>query len=63
MKRKPRRDVIVRRFLEGESVGAIAASFWLLMDGRKGDRVGSALAHVEDAIRWAFEKHRSRSKR
>lgn len=47
MKRKPRRDVIVRRFLAGEAIDDLLVAYWHTPLRRE---------DVEDAIRWAFER-------
>lgn len=48
MTRKPRRDVIVRRFLAGESIAKILCDYYATLNQ----------ADIENAIRWAFERRR-----
>jgi hypothetical protein len=52
----PRGDVIVRRFLAGESIEAIALWLWQ----RYGLLTLQAIKYIEGCIRWALNRKRAR---
>lgn len=50
--RRPRGHVVVRRFLDGESIAGIAVDLWI----SKGWRQANAVEWIEQAIRRAFDR-------